>query len=245
MSNKMTKLILQLFIIATTLLLLSPSAVAASITDDLPASNITGEEEERILRNISFHKIANIPNGKTITSFDASEQWGLLLVSKEGYLFHMDFDGSIISVYQFNNVSAGPVGVAWDSSDICLFFTKSDIILKADCYGFEKEILRLNNQKYQTQKKWNSLAFREEKIIKTGKIELQKGAFLLDIYEHGKLVFVDGVTGYEKTVYDVSAAATAKTWTSIFIGMGVFLLTIMIIKDYNSNRGTGESPPSQ
>ena len=226
---------LLLFLIATALSLLSSPVAAASITDELPVSKITGDEKERILRNISFRKSETIPNGKTITSFDVSEQWGLLLVSDEGYLFHMDFDGSIISVYQFNNNAAGSVGVSWDASDICLFFTKGDIIFKTDYSGNEKEVFRLDYLDYHTQKKWNALAFREEKTVETGKFTLRKGAFLLDMYEHGKLVFVDSTTSCEKTVYDVTTATTAKTLTSIFIHAGFIVLTIIVVKDYRRN----------
>ena len=85
---------IRIFLTVSILALLSTAACAASILDGLPLElrPIEGRENK-------FRKISSIPENEVISSFDASEETGILLVTSshmtdEYHLWHMDKDGT-------------------------------------------------------------------------------------------------------------------------------------------------------
>ena len=213
---------------------------ASSILDDLPSTEMTMDEQNALWERFSFQKATNSPVGGMISAFDVSEEMGILLLTSENYLLHVSRNGSVLAVYHFD--CAGSAGVAWDSSDICLFITRGNIVIKMNCDGELIEILRLSHFDYTTQKEWDELAFRQEKNVKSGTYVIQKSGWLpiLNMRGYSKLVFVDSSTGKEYVLYDVSEEIMYQSLAKAFIGIGLLLIIFLIVKDRNkSTRAQG------
>ena len=138
----------------------SVSAEAASITDGLPLTALPMDGRESAYRILtSFSK------EETIVAFDASEEMGIVLVtsfdSSEKHVRYMDPDGSVIACYAVEGT--GEIGVAWDGSEICLFFTRGHVIEIIDGSGCLKGRFSLERINYETDKAWEALAHREKK----------------------------------------------------------------------------------
>ena len=216
---------IRIFLTVSILALLSTAACAASILDGLPLElrPIEGRENK-------FRKISSIPENEVISSFDASEETGILLVTSshmtdEYHLWHMDKDGTPIAVYAFQCL--GDAGVAWDGADICVFFTRGGSIMKVDCSGILKECWSLAENNYETGKMWQTLAHRTEKLVSNGSYFLRtKG---LELSPNATmLVFVERETGKEKLLYDVSEANIMKSWFLLIVTIGG--VSFMVIK---------------
>ena len=220
------------------LLAFSPVAQAASITDNLPLSVLSADRQESIWNNCRFEKAKIDPRGEIIVSFDVSEEMGILLLTRRDYptyhLWHMNLDGSVINIFQFENPGEG--GVAWDSSDICLFVTRGDIVIKVGCDGTLKEIAKLNDINQKTVKAWDALSFRQIKRVTSGRYELQQKGLFLNYLEYSKLVFIDGSTREETTLYDVSTEANASSAVMTILGIGFAAIVLLVVKDQKERR---------
>lgn len=218
---------------------LSMSIRAASITDGLPLSPLPQDGHNSVLR-----KLSSLPEGETIIAFDVSEQMGILLITRadatnEKHLRILDTDGGVIAAYSFD--CAGSVGVAWDGSDICLFFTRGHIIELIDRNGYIKERFELTNSSYEIDKSWNLLAHRKEKRVNTGIYTLRdRGLSLIEgENDYTELVFIDYDTEKEIVLYDASKTATVKSLAkTVFIIVSLSAIMSSIIVRAKQNKST-------
>lgn len=234
--KKITSTILALLLLATATPFSSAlSAEPSTITEGLPLLQIALGVQNDLWNNFAFQKTASSIKGETITSFDVSDQMGILVITSGNHLLHMDQSGRTIGVFHFD--CAGTVGVAWDSSDICLFFTRGHILAKVNCDGELIEISKLSQLNYMTQKKWNALAFRSKKEIGSRIYELQQIG-IQPYREYSKLVCVDTSTGSEQSILDVSRETVAKSITTVIIWIAFLVIVIIIVKNRKRQRNS-------
>lgn len=200
---------------------------AESILDSLPLSpqSIDG-------RKNAYQKVTSVSDGEKIVAFDVSEEMGILLItskslSSECHLRHMDASGNLISVFSF--ICTGTVGVAWDDEDICVFFSRGNMIDRLDCDGTLKESMTLLHHSYETSEKWDAMAHHKEKSIGTGTYLLRaKGLFPIhSMYEFTQIVFRDAATGNEQVLYDASKAAMRRSLANLIV-FGVFVFAVVM-----------------
>ena len=209
---------------------------ATSITDSLPLSALTTDGREN-----AYRKESSVFNGEIIVAFDASEEIGILLITRSGmseekHLRYLDKNGNTIAVFSFD--SPGDTGVAWDGTDICVFFTRGHVIEKVDCSGRLKERYMLTSNNYQTEKDWEALANRKEKETVTGTYTLRTNGLapLKGMNDFTSLVFIDRISGAEQTLYDAGTGAPLQTWLFFALELGFVILVITGIRRQYKNR---------
>lgn len=230
------------FLIVTLLSVITVSVDATSITNGLPLSALPMDGRENAYRNESAH-----PEGEIIIAFDASDEMGVLLItrtamSEEKHLRYLDKDGKAIAVFSFE--SPGDTGVAWDGSDICVFFTRGRVIEIIDCSGSLKARYAVTSTQYEADKAWSALSHRKERETDAGTYRLQaRGLSLLKgENDFTTLVFVDRNSGQERTLYDAGTSASVRSWLLFTLELGFVILVITMIvrraKKYgNVNQG--------
>ena len=236
---KMRAVILQTILIILLPVIPSPF-LASSIIDELPLAEMTMDEQNDLWEQFSFQKVTFSPVGEAISSFDVSEEMGILLLTSENHLLYMGRDGSILAVFQFN--CAGLVGVAWDSTDICLFVCRGNIVVRASIDGEFISVSRLSHCDYTTQKVWDELAFRQEKKVEEGTYCIRKAGWFpnLNRREYSELVFIDPSTAEEQIIYDVSNANSAQSLAELCIGIGLLMVIVLIVRGRSRSTGTNQ-----
>ena len=230
--------IIRVLLVIVLLSTFSISAHAASITDDLPLLSLSLDGREN-----AYSKTESVSENELINAFDASDEMGILLVtsfemSSEKHLWYMDKYGDVIAVFTFE--SPGYVGVAWDGSDICLFFERGDIIEKIDCNGRLKARYSLASDTYTTDKTWKRLAYRTEKTVETGTYSLRASGLspLRDMNSFSELVFFDQASGRKQSLYRVGTITFVQSWLYLIlvISFFIFLITKIIRRQKASIR---------
>ena len=211
----------------------------------LPALDIREDlHEPQNERDDTLQKLSSVPEGETILAFDVSEQMGILLITRtettnEKHICILNLDGDWIAAYSFD--CAVSVGVAWEGSDICLFFTRGHVIEIINLEGRVKERFGLTKSSYEIDKLWNQLAHREEKSVNTGTYTLRTyGLFLIKgDHEYSQLVYTDCAEGEEIILYDASKTAMAKSLAKtviVIVLFSVIIFSIIIQIKHNRNK---------
>ncbi len=205
------------------------SSSAALIADELSLTEIDQEEQNELWKRFSFQKTEFTRTGEAIQSFDASETMGVLLLTTGNYLLHLDQEGNIVESFHFEE--PGTAGVAWDSSDICLFITRGSLVMKLSSQGELKEIKRMAILDYDMQKKWNSLAFRKETHVGSDIYYIQQAGLFSHLNgKFTRLVYIDAATGDEYTLYDESNISTKRSIGYILLGANILVVSFLIAK---------------
>lgn len=237
--------VLLLMVLSAYIFVLNSCYAFASIEEALPLTPVPYDEEAELFQRFSMTNDSYVGKEDAIVSFDFSEQMGLVLLTSEKRLLFMDHNGTVDHALSFD--WPGLVGIAWEVEDVCLFCTRGDIILKISPDGTLKGMYTLNHLDYETQKQWESFAFRMKKEVDSGEYILKKDGVLPFIFadkrEYTTLVFRDKTTGQEQTLYDASTAETWKTFALLLIGTTLIVMVLLVIKTESHksrvNRGDG------
>lgn len=209
---------------------LSSDYAFASVEEVLPLTPVPDDEIAELFQRFSVKDDSYTDKEEAIVSFDVSEQMGLVLLTSEKRLLFMNQNGAVDHALSFD--WHGLVGIMWEDENICLFCTRGDVVLKISPDGTLKEMYTLNYLDYDTQKQWESLAFRIQKETNAGTYMLQKGGVFRRIFadenEYTTLIFRDKLTDQEIILYD---ASTTQTWKSIILLSFIitFIVTVLLV----------------
>ena len=214
-------------------LLLSAQVKAAEpdrVLSTLPLEPVSATEREEIWSRLALTPIAEPTGIPLIKSIGASEGVGIVLLSTQHDLFLLDDGGTLRLGFHFD--TPGTAGLCVAENHILVFLTRGQLVVVLTKDGSLAQLYRLTELNYETQKRWNELAFREEAETGSGHLELRNQgdgpAFFQEEHTYTKLVLTDAETGAEKLLFDVSAQAAQARWMKMLLGFLSVVITLSV-----------------
>ena len=231
-------------ILVVSIALLLPVKVTAAEPDrvlsTLPLEPVSAAEREQIWSRLALTPIAEPTGIPWIKSIGASEGVGIVLLSTQHDLLFLDDGGTLRSGFHFD--TPGTVGLCVAENHILVFLTRGQLVVVLTKDGSLAQLYRLTELNYETQKRWNELAFREEAETGSGHLELRNQgdgpAFFQEEHTYTKLVLTDAETGAEKLLFDVSAQAAQARWVKLLLGFLCAAITLGVVFHARKNKHT-------
>lgn len=222
----------RLYRLITMLLLLifvSNGGNVRAINTQFSFEQLTAEEKREYIANIDMSLLKAEPIKRPIVCFDVNDDQ-MIAIGQDAP------DKKIVCIYTSDGVfqyayafhCSGSFGIAWDESNLNIYFARGGMILAVDPNGEIIDLVKIQdtaeNNAYQ-----NHMLYSTERISGNTKYRIRNDMGILNLiqFSYSQLAAIQP-TGEEKILYDVNSAQLAKTITVCVLAMALLLVTVAV-----------------
>ena len=203
-----------------------------AINTQFSFEQLTAEEKREYIANIDMSLLKEEPVKMSIICFDVNDDQMIAIgqnAPDRKFVCVYTSDGVFQYAYAFH--CSGSFGIAWDESNLNIYFVRGGMLLSVDPNGEIIDFVKIQdtaeNNTYQ-----NHILYSTERMSGDTKYRVRNDMGILNLiqFSYSQLVVLKP-TGEEKILYDVNSAQLAKTIAVCVLAMVLLLVTMAVSLD--------------
>ncbi len=243
---KIKKLLIFIFMVGLLVCISSISAFA--MHTGFETEELSQEEKDTVLENLSFTLLSEEPKPNTIECLDVHED-GRIATGTSGTstrtISVYSPEGTFLYGYLWEDVQS--FGIAWDGDNMLVYLVRSSLAVSVSPNGEILELLDIKDS-MENDKYWRKVVFATERKVADKQYNLQNNMGIFNFFasSYAQLVETDA-DGTTKMLYDINTAYTIKIAVifvfvlTMFIGGG-FYIVHHILKQQKADTKSQQMP---